>query len=416
MAREAKRLEPFYVEDSDGLEIGECRRHSSFSLAQCSLLVNAIPDGFTGSERKELTAAGIHPAFLQELAGDDGLKALRNHARWLADHVPFRLVTMATTHGDYKRKQCLEALEKMPPSILKEAAPALLETVESNHGLSEEAFSLLEKSEYPGLLDRLKKMDEKGLDETVQRKRLNLMAKLGDVETIDHLLEIVRNRQNFPHDDINWAIKTLGQLREKRAAPFLRKILEEESNEMSSLAYHAAIALCEIKDPESVGILIKYASPNTPDSGMRGTIIRALGEMESPLIIPFLAEGAKACDSSLAYDTSCRAAINALGDIGNSEAATVLLELISETVSGFDGVKSLIIINLGKCHDPSVIRPLRALAERMEQEIDLAKLQDSDKSYFGSRVKTLQSNIDMIDETIAHLADLNPGYDFQNGE
>lgn len=394
MAREARGLVPDYVEDSrtDGLDVRDCQEHSSLSGDQCNLLASAIQDGFTLEEREKMIQSGIHPAFIRELAGDDGLKALRRRAQWLADHVKFRWTIDSDGYHLWRRGSYIGELEKLPPAVLREVVPTLLEVAEEegredwdnihSGDPSSMVLSLVEKSGDPALLEKLQSIDEKQLDPEARLRWLVMMGKRGDVRGEEGFLAILEKRKNgkVSVDDENFlnAIEGAGLIREKRAVPFLIQILEEDIyNARESLSAAKAVeALYRIGDPGSAATLMK-------------------------LVV-----------KTYYSDLTDATALKTVGEIGGDEAVRLLTEFVfSHSSIHFYGSDERIFQAaadaLALTGDPRAV----LLARRWKQDIVYFLASDDATHLQPSYLNGLSDRLSLLDETIDHLLAVNPDCD-----
>lgn len=90
MSNKAEKIIALYSEGFLGLTKPECLG-ADFSEAQCDELLNVLGTGIAGEitpeEKDQLKNVDFSDTFIRDLAGDDGLKALKTRAKWLGNHI-----------------------------------------------------------------------------------------------------------------------------------------------------------------------------------------------------------------------------------------------------------------------------------------------------------------------------------------
>ena len=87
----ARKIIEAYAEDIDGFKLAECKDlDDSLSWTQCVSLTDVLQNGengiITNAERKYLRNRNFSKDFINEIAGDNGAKALKKRAGWLIDN------------------------------------------------------------------------------------------------------------------------------------------------------------------------------------------------------------------------------------------------------------------------------------------------------------------------------------------
>lgn len=112
-------------------------------------------------------------------------------------------------------------------------------------------------------------------DEYVRVYAIQSIARLNDSSAAPDLIHHAKNSQ--PGLVLTNIIRTLAELRDRRATPVLCELL---SSTEPMVRYEAAFALGEIQDPESLEVLGKWTADSTmPKSGDDVETVMSVGEM-----------------------------------------------------------------------------------------------------------------------------------------
>ncbi|MBI3268923.1 MAG: HEAT repeat domain-containing protein [Planctomycetes bacterium] len=185
------------------------------------------------------------------------------------------------------------------------------------------------------------------------------LAELGAPQATDLLLADLRSAVN-----VVWVAQDLGRLRRPEVLPELRKVLADESL-AESVRWAAALALGSLADGESIPHLRKLLAEPSADrkrAHLRGGAVLALGRLQCREIVPALLDGLAGRDATFPRTQAVyalatmrvqeaqevllrilrseppgelrRAAVRALGEIGDARASSALLDLLRDPNTG----------------------------------------------------------------------------------
>jgi HEAT repeat protein len=183
-------------------------------------------------------------------------------------------------------------------------------------------------------------------DPDVRKSVADALAKLGTVETIPSLIELLK--------DTDWTVylsaaNGLTQLEAREAVPLLIKLLKSDEDEM--VRYIAANGLAQLGAREAIPQLIELLKD--PDSDIRRVAADGLAQLGAHEAVQPLIELLKDPDSGIR-----RVAADGLAQLGAREAVLPLIELLKAADKYVHRYAAYVLAQLGAVEARDVVQPL----------------------------------------------------------
>jgi aminopeptidase N len=189
------------------------------------------------------------------------------------------------------------------------------------------------------------------------------LGRIGGKEAEQRVIAALANREPWVREV---AVSELGQFRGDKALP--ARLKEISGHDPAYRVRSAALsALAEIKAPGATQILEAAARTNSPDDVIRRAALRAMGQLGDSGAVPALLEWAKPGEP-----LALRAA--AIGSLGRLDKKNKAIEsqLISFLDEPYFDVRFAALFALGARGDPAAIAPLEALLNQPDLSPEFA--------------------------------------------
>lgn len=192
------------------------------------------------------------------------------------------------------------------------------------YGTSGEIIKLIDKIDEdsdPRYITELYNLFSKVRNSGVKERLLDYFTKLNDPCLLNYAGEIASNYLDYSYSLVDKAITYIGRVKCKKAAPIIRKIVDEGDDKYFR---QALIALGEVGDAEDAAFIKEYISKNDLTDAQKETVMKAFAALKDKTTLPELKKIAE--DSSESEGVRINA-IKAIGAIKEEDTLTTLLKL-----------------------------------------------------------------------------------------
>ena len=168
----------------------------------------------------------------------------------------------------------------------------------------------------------------KGKDDDLKIKAIDILEDIKDPRVIPGLLPLLDDKNSFVQGKAFWG---LYELKAQEAKPKFRELVKDKNEDINIRGFSIA-ALVQMKDQESIPLFLELTKDK--DKKIRAYALYALGVLKAEGSFPKLLAVVK----DQGEDAEVRSgAIEALGEIGDPAAGTVLMEALSDNNSDVVG-------------------------------------------------------------------------------